>query len=640
MKTVSRRLTGVFVAIVMLLANVPTQTPLNALNKTSAADLSVLGDTSSPSVIPSPDRTRVSTALQSSPVMFIENVGQFAPSTSPTGTGQAGTRFQVRGGDRTIWLAEDAIWVTVLEQGGKETSRQVDKEALPIHNPRSEIENQKGVNLKLSFVGANPHPRLEPFNRLDTRVSYFIGNDPDKWRPDVPTWGGVRYVDLYPGIDLEIASENGQTTQRIVAHSNANPSVVRLQVEGADALTLDGNRLRLTTAVGEFSLPLLQVTDATLACPTLSGNQVAMPFASPIPNLQSISNTQSLIPNSESGASDLLYSTFLGGSYDDYGNTIAVDGSGAAYITGWTNSSDFPTTPGAFGMTYNGGYSDAFVVKLNAAGSTLAYATFLGGSCYDFGYAIAVDESGVAYVTGLTGSYDFPTTPGTFDTGYNGGANDAFVVKLNAAGSTLAYATFLGGSSSDEGHAIAVDGSGAAYITGWTYSSDFPTTPSAFDTTFSGGDAFVVKLNAAGSTLAYATFLGGSNDELGDGIAVDGSGAAYVTGYTYSSDFPTTPGAFDTTHNGNHDAFMAKLNAAGSALAYATFLGGSSSDDGHAIAVDGAGAAYVTGYTYSSDFPTTPGAFDTTYNGNYDAFVVKLNAAGSALAYATFLGGE
>jgi len=239
--------------------------------------------------------------------MFIENVGQFAD----------GTRFQVHGGDRTIWLAGDAVWVTVLEQGGKEASEQVDKGALSIRHPlkreipRSEIQNRKGVNLKLSFVGANPHPRLEPFNRLDTHVSYFIGNDPGKWHPDVPVWGGVRYVDLYPGIDLEITSEDGRTAQRVVAHSGANPNVVRLQVEGADALTLDGDHLRLTTAVGDFALPLLQVVGATLAHPTLAGNQVALPFASATPNLQSPHSTQnpkSEIQNPQS--SDLLYATF------------------------------------------------------------------------------------------------------------------------------------------------------------------------------------------------------------------------------------------------------------------------------------------------------------------------------------------
>jgi len=345
---------------------------------------------------------------------------------------------------------------------------------------------------------------------------------------------------------------------------------------------------------------------------------------------------------SGSGLQDLAYATFLGGGDRDWGLGIAVDSSGAAYVTGWTKSSNFPTTQGAYDPTYNG-YYDAFVVKLNPYGTALAYGTFLGGSDDDWGNGIAVDSSGAAYVTGLTKSSDFPTTPGVFDPTHNGG--DAFVVKLNPYGTALAYGTFLGGSDDDWGNGIAVDSSGAAYVTGGTYSSDFPTTPGAYDRTYNGGwyDAFVVKLNPYGTALAYSTFLGGGDRDWGNDIAVDSSGAAYVTGVTYSSDFPTTPGAFDRTYHGNGDAFVVKLNPYGSGLqdlAYATFLGGSDDDGGRGIAVDSSGAAYVTGWTKSSNFPTTQGAYDPTHNGYYDAFVVKLNPYGTALAYATFLGGS
>jgi hypothetical protein len=339
----------------------------------------------------------------------------------------------------------------------------------------------------------------------------------------------------------------------------------------------------------------------------------------------------------------LVYATFLGGSSGDGGYPIAVDGAGSACVTGWTGSSDFPTTVGAFDTSHNG-YIDAFVVKLNADGTGLAYATFLGGSDQDASYGIALDGPGSAYVTGDTGSSDFPTTPGAFDTSYNGD-DDAFVVKLNADGTGLVYASFLGGSKGEDSWAIAVDGAGSAYVTGDTESSDFPATPTAFDTSFNGGmtDAFVVKLNADGTGLAYATFLGGSGGgEWGCAIAVDSMGNAYVTGDTGSWwDFPTTPGAFDTSHNGEVDAFVVKLNADGTGLAYATLLGGSDWDTGKAIAVDGVGSAYVAGYIKSSDFPTTVGAFDTSYNGGYrDAFVVELSTDGTELVYATFLGGS
>jgi len=282
------------------------------------------------------------------------------------------------------------------------------------------------------------------------------------------------------------------------------------------------------------------------------------------------------------------------------------------------------------------------VSKLNAAGTALAYSTFLGGSDWDVGYGIAVDGAGQAYVTGDTGSTDFPTTPGAWDTTYNG--LDVFVSKLNTAGTALAYSTFLGGSNSDQGFGIAVDGAGRAYVTGDTYSSDFPTTVGAWDRTHNGGtyDAFVSKLNAAGTALAYSTFLGGSDWDWGNDIAVDGAGQAFITGGTDSTGFPTTAGAWDRTYNGGtYDAFVSKLNGAGTALLYSTFLGGNDYDWGPAIAVDGAGQAYVTGMTGSIDFPTTAGTWDTIYNGStYDAFVSKLNAAGTALAYSTFLGGS
>jgi hypothetical protein len=332
--------------------------------------------------------------------------------------------------------------------------------------------------------------------------------------------------------------------------------------------------------------------------------------------------------------SALEYSTFLGGEGSaDEGYDIAVDGSGMAYVTGQTNSSDFPTTPGAFD-TIKGGALDAYVSKLNATGSALVYSTFLGGEGGEAGSDIAVDGSGMAYVTGNTCcAADFPTTPGAFDRIFNRTGNqDAYVSKLNATGSALVYSTFLGGWRNDRGRGIAVR-KGRAYVTGGTESANFPTTPGAFDTTFNGSskgseDAYVSKLNARGSALVYSTYLGGEGDsDAGFDIAVDGSGMAYVTGLTCcTADFPTTSGAFDTTFNSG-DAYVSKLNTIGSALVYSTFLGGSGIDVGQGIAVRG-GMAYVTGVADRPDFPTTPGAFDTTFDrpdeNVQDAFVTKL----------------
>jgi uncharacterized repeat protein (TIGR03803 family) len=291
------------------------------------------------------------------------------------------------------------------------------------------------------------------------------------------------------------------------------------------------------------------------------------------------------------------------------------------------------------------------VVKVNAAGSGLLYSTYLGGSIGlgESGYAIAVDASGNAYVTGLTSSSNFPTTPGAFQTSRRGTSSNAFVSKLNPKGSALLYSTFLGGSGiGDYGFGVAVDASGHAYVIGGTYSSDFPTTHGAFRRTSDGNfDAFVSKLNAVGSALLYSTYLGPV--VLPGGIAVDASGSAYVTGWTVNSNFPTTPGAFQTTFGSGPDqteAFVTKFNAAGSALRYSTFLGGSVPapggeplNIGAGIAVDASGSAYVTGTTNCTDFPTTAGAFQTSL-AERDAFVTKLNGTGSALVYSTYLGGS
>jgi hypothetical protein len=309
-------------------------------------------------------------------------------------------------------------------------------------------------------------------------------------------------------------------------------------------------------------------------------------------------------------------------------------------VAGTTSSSGFPTTPGAFDTSYNGGsaFNETFVTKLDASGSALVYSTFLGGSGDDQARTIAVDGSGAAYVAGDTNSGDYPTTPGAFATSIDG-LEDAFVTKLDASGSALVYSTFLGGSYIDTAYGIAVDGAEAAYVVGNTYSSDFPTTPGAFDTTINSNnwDAFVTKLDASGSALVYSTYLGGTDVENTYAVAVDSAGAAYVAGLTLSSNFPTTPDAFDSTYNGGfYDAFVTKLDASGGTLVYSTFLGAHNGDVVNAIAVNSAGAAYLAGSTGSSDFPTTPGAFDTTFNAGYEAFVTKLQIGCPPAAWSNY----
>ena len=348
--------------------------------------------------------------------------------------------------------------------------------------------------------------------------------------------------------------------------------------------------------------------------------------------------------------SALVYSTYLGGSGSDQGNAIAVDSSGFAYVTGSTSSTDFPTL-NPIQSTYHGGGSgsfgppggDAFITKLSADGSALIYSTYLGGSAQDEGNGIAVDSSGNSYVTGQTISADFPTAnaiQAACDLGSSCSYGDAFVTKVNAAGSALVYSTYLGGSNSDTGNGVAVDSSRNAYVTGQTYSSDFPTVNPLQANNSGAPDAFVAKLNSAGSALVYSTYLGGSGSEQGTSIAVDSAGNAYITGNTQSSDFPTASPLQAASGGDANDAFVAKINAAGSALVYSTYLGGSSTDDGLGIAVDTSGNAYVTGFTRSPDFPTASPVQASINTYLYDAFVTKINAAGSALLYSTFLGGS
>lgn len=583
------------------------------------------------------------TATETPPLLlFVENVGQF-----PAAANGETIRFHVGGRPASLSLTDSALWFTLLESTQPNPQVQGLGE---LQTPPS--LPQHGLTLKLSFVDANPQPQIEPFQRLDPTISYFTGSDPAQWRTGVPVWTGVRYVDLYPGLDLEITSENGQLVQRLVmkdgdvaAQATADGSLlagVRWQVEGAEAATLDGaGGLRLATTLGDVTLPLLQAVtaddtpvDLSAATPEVNGLEVVSPF-SPAP----------LSPSSSAqiaAASGLIYSTFIGSNiYSDSSEDIALDSAGSAYITGRAYTT-FPTTPGVFDPTIEGFFNDAFVAKLTPDGSGLVYATFLGGSGFETTYTIALDEAGNAYVSGTTNSTDFPVTPGAFANSL-GSEQDAFVAKINPTGAALLYASYLGGNGVDYGYDIAVDGSGQAYVTGLTLSTNFPTTPGALATGYGGGfsDGYAVKVAADGSALTYATYLGGSADETGFGLAVDSAGSAYVVGYTSSPNFPITPGAWDTSM-AVADAFVLKLNPTGTALLYGTFVGGSQAEGGRAIALDNTGSAYITGRTNSPDFPVTPDAFDTTYKagGSNTAFVARLASDGSGLFYATYLGGH
>ena len=341
----------------------------------------------------------------------------------------------------------------------------------------------------------------------------------------------------------------------------------------------------------------------------------------------------------------LVYSTYLGGGGSDQGLGIAVDGAipANAYITGLTDSADFPGTAGSLIQPVKGLVFDAFVTKVNAAGDALVYSTYLGAGGTDQGNAIAVDIPGNAYVTGETDSADFPGTAGSPIQNALGGGQDAFVTKVNALGNALSYSTYLGAGNTDRGLGIAVHTAGDAYVTGVTNSANFPgTAGSPIQNALGGGqDAFVTKVNALGNALSYSTYLGGTQADQGNAIAVDVGRRAYVTGQTGSANFPFTAGALDVTLNAIPDAFVTRIEDGGTMLLYSTFLGGNGADIGRGIALDGVGPnAYVTGETGSTDFPTAGSPFQAVLSSASDAFVTKLNATGTALVYSTYLGGS
>ncbi len=335
----------------------------------------------------------------------------------------------------------------------------------------------------------------------------------------------------------------------------------------------------------------------------------------------------------ETNHNPLVYASFLGGSHYDSINAIATDLDGNTYVAGMTSSEDFPVTPGAFNSSKSRG---AFVCKITPEGNSLVFSTIIGrGSCY----GIAVDWLGNIYVTGDTESKEFPMTMPEPHIPYYG---DVFVTKLTSDGSSVIFSVIFGGGDHDIGNAVALDAEGNVYVAGYTWSRDFPTTPNAYQTYYGGGwmDAFVCKLDGKG-TIVYSTLLGGSKDDKGSDIAVDALGYAYITGNTWTDDFPLTENAIQRRFGGGQsDAFICKLDPDGSNLVYSTLLGGWDRDRGYGIDIDKEGAAYVCGLTESYDMPITSTAIQRNYKGGNEGFACKISPDGSSLKYCTYIGGN
>lgn len=361
--------------------------------------------------------------------------------------------------------------------------------------------------LRMKLVGANPSPEISGLDELPGRSNYFIGNDPKKWRANVPAYAKLRYRNTYPGVDLVYYGNQQQLEYDFVVAPGADPRAITLDLAGRERTHLEiaGNGdLVIPTSGGEvrFHKPVIYQADERSARHSIDGNW----------RLKSGSQVGFEVADYDRGKPLVIdpvlsYSTYLGGRDDDFGYTLAIDSAGNAHVLGNTASPDFPTVNPL--QSTNHGTENAFVAELNAAGTAFLYSTYLGGSGVDFASFLALDKAGDVYITGRVGSKDFPTTPGAFQTKIKGHTN-TFITKLNSSGSALIYSTYLGGTTDDQSNSIAVDPSGNAYIAGWTTSVDYPVTPGAFQTTYGGiRDAFVTELNAAGTALVYSTFLGG-----------------------------------------------------------------------------------------------------------------------------------
>ncbi|HEY6167873.1 MAG TPA: SBBP repeat-containing protein [Verrucomicrobiae bacterium] len=712
-----------------------------------------LGQLTVSAVDAAPGRADGPSAPAISAAQFFELPMQFEANA-----GQAGepVQFLSRGAGYTLLLAPTEAILSLRNVTGRARSGKPSAEEAASGDRHQHSRGRKitHAELRMTLLGANARPRAEGVDALAGTVNYFVGNNPANWRTGIPTFAKVKYRAVYPGVDLIYYCNQRQVEYDFVVGANADPGRIAFGFTGADRLEIDdegglvahvasgmvrwprpfayqetesgrkeiparfdlkdGHRVGFQVSEYDPGRPL--IIDPVLVYSTFLGasgdDYVSGIVVDASGNVFVVGDTTSLsfptssaYDSSPNGSNDvfvtklnasgsgLVYSTYLGGNADEYAGGIAVDSSGNAYVTGQTLSGNFPTTPAnAFSTSINAGVGtafydgDAFVAKLGPAGNTLLYSSFLGGEFDDSGDAIAADNSGNVYVAGGTfsigtGPNKFPTFPNNAFQGNNNGIENAFVAKFNTLASgtaSLVYSTFLGGSGGnpkveyDHANGIAIDASGNAYVTGEAAaypdypavpSSDFPLVLPAFQSSFNRGntdplggntDAFVTKINSTGTGLIFSTFLGGGDNDAGMGITLDAGGRIYVVGETMSTNFPTLNGAQpaisdpDNTGFPAPDLFITEFPNAGTSLVYSTYFGGSDYESGFGIyragiAVDGSGYVYVTGQTTSFDFPFTVGADQTNAFGQSEAFVAKINPAvpgPAGLAYATLFGGD
>ncbi|MCP4631853.1 MAG: T9SS type A sorting domain-containing protein [candidate division Zixibacteria bacterium] len=576
------------------------------------------------------DKQAILSSLTSMPMVFTENQGQWGDKTL----------FKAEARGVTFYFCKDEVAylfmrnTDVLIEGGMAQLECGEGGGLS-HDFQNEQSRYKkeAILIHAKFIGANPNPQIIAEDKLSHNFNYFYGSDPAKWCTNVPNYSSIVYKDIWQGIDLRYQGNDRRMKYDFIVNPGADISQIRVRYEGAEGLSVAPNGdLQTQTKFGPVSenIPLVyQESDGDKF--ELTGRYVLKENNEFGFEVEEYNRSQTLVIDPE-----LLYSTYLGGNSQDNGSGITVDASGNAYVIGSTYSTDFPIA-NPYDSSFNGGYYDVFVTKFSQTGDSLIYSTFIGGSTNDAGIGIFVDNLGNAYITGSTGSSNFPMV-NAYDSSYNGGDYDGYVLKLSPDGDSLIYSTYLGGSFLDEGVDIVIDGSGNAYVNGWTTSPNFPTF-NAYDNSRGGEyDVFVSKISPTGDSLIFSTYFGGNQYEGAGDIAMDGSENFYLTGTTFSSDFPTVE-AFDSTLAGENDIFVSKFTSEGDSLIYSTYLGGNNTEYGLGIAVNDSGNAYLTGWTNSSDFPTF-NAYDSSYNEGSDAFVTKFSTTGDSLIYSTYFGGN
>ncbi|MGQ9802085.1 MAG: DUF7948 domain-containing protein [Candidatus Saccharicenans sp.] len=482
-----------------------------------------------------------------------------------------------------------------------------------------------------------------------TAVSYFNGQDTHTWRRKLPSYGWLQLGRIYPGIEVELKATAGNVEKFFYLAPGARVEDINIKIEGVDTLSLsDNGHLVLNSPAGPLEMA------KPVGYQEIAGQRLPVEVAYEV-------RGRDVYGFRVSGAYDpdfplvidpalrtLSASTFIGGTGNDRGYCIGVNSAGKVYVAGYTVSifqSDFPTTTGVIDTSANGSY-DLFISRLNYSLTQLEASTYLGGNSADYVHSLSIAEDGNIFLTGITSSRDFPVTAGAFQTQYQGGEYDAFVVKISPDLDLLLGSTYLGGSGIDYGADLKViPGSynnDTIVVVGMTGSADFPVTPDTYSSTLSGSqDAFVAVMYNSLSSLAAATFIGGTDYDIASAVALDGLGHFWIAGRTRSADFPVTPGAFDGTYNGDYDGFVLHLPPQLNILYSSTYIGGSGADFLYALGLTGETnpEVYVAGYTSSSDFPVSESAYDKTFSGISDVFVSKLDTSLSYLVASTFVGG-